>query len=142
MLQLIEEKRGQAEAEVARQLIQWSKEHASHLNWGKGANDGSFSPVFDFKADYFFIPFIVYTYGKAEIMFRRMKIRHPPFDADEKRLELLQRLNQIPNVSLPEDGIARRPSVPLSALTNHEGLAQFLRIIEWTVDEVRGSQSL
>ncbi|HEY5883213.1 MAG TPA: hypothetical protein VIT88_00915 [Pyrinomonadaceae bacterium] len=142
VLQLIEEKRGPAEAEAARELIQWSKEHASHLNWGKGANDGSFSPVFDFKADYFFIPFIVYTYGKAEIMFRRMKMRHPPFDADEKRLELLQRLNQIPNVSLPEDGIARRPSVPLSALTNQEALTEFLKIIEWTVDEVRGSQPL
>ena len=140
ILQAVEQKRGVDEANVARSLIDWSKQNASRINWGKGASDGSFSPVFDHESSYSFIPFRAYTSGSVEILFNRMVVRHnAPFDADEKRLELLRRLNEIPGVDLPEDGIIRRPSISLASLTNPNALAMFLKVIEWTIQEVEAT---
>lgn len=143
VLQEIEEKRGVDEANVARGLIDWSKENVSQINWGKGANDGSFAPVLDYEAHHKFIPFRVYTYGNAEILFNRMVVRrNAPFESDDKRLELLRRLNEIPGVDLPEDGIKRRPSIALATLVNPDVLAQFLQVIGWTIQEVKAAQKL
>jgi hypothetical protein len=139
-LQTIEQKRGIDEANVAISLIGWSKQNASRVNWGKGASDGSFSAVFDHPSRYSFIPFRVYTSGSAEILFNRMVVRHnAPFDVDEKRLELLRRLNVIPSVDLPEDGINRRPSISLATLVNPNAVAMFLKVIEWTIQEVEAA---
>lgn len=134
-----------AEANVARNLIDWSKQNVSRINsrinWGKGANDGSFAPVLDHGSNYSFIPFRIYTYANVEILFNRMMVRNnAPFDAKEKRLELLRRLNEIPGVRLPADGIDRRPSIPLSALVDPNALAMFLSLIEWAVEEVKAAQ--
>jgi hypothetical protein len=139
LLQEVEDKRGITEANVVRRLLEWSDRKDARITFGKGAQDGSFSPHFDYHAEHPFIPFIFYTYGKVEIMFKRMMVRHPPFTADEKRLELLRRLNKIPGANLPEDGIFRRPSVPLSALVDAKALSTFLEVIEWTIDEVKSS---
>jgi hypothetical protein len=136
----MEQKRGVDESTVARTLIDWSKQNASRVNWGKGASDGSFSAVFDHPSRYSFIPFRVYTSGSAEILFNRMVVRHnAPFDLDEKRLELLRRLNELPGVNLPEDGINRRPSISFLTLVDPNALATFLKVIEWTIQEVEAA---
>jgi len=140
LLQAVEEKRGVDEANVVRRLLDWSKQHVTRLTYGRGAIDGSFSPLVEYEAEHPFIPFIFYTYGKVEIMFKRMKVRHEPFTSDEKRLELLHRLNRIPGVDLPEDGINRRPSISLTSLLNPDAFKEFTHIIEWTIQEVISSK--
>jgi hypothetical protein len=78
-----------------------------------------------------------------EILFNRMVVRHnAPFDVDEKRLELLRRLNELPGVDLPEDAIRRRPSILLVTLVDPSALAMFLKGIEWTIQEVEASCNL
>jgi hypothetical protein len=77
-----------------------------------------------------------------EIPFKRMSLRNPPFDTDEKRLELLQRLNKIPRVNLPDDGINRYPTFSLLALRDDENLREFLRIIDWSSQEVRSAAEI
>lgn len=138
VLQTIEEKRGLDEANTAKQLIEWSKTHAQKINWGKGSNDGSFCPVFELGDEYPFIPFRVYTYGSVEILFNRMSVRqNAPFDAPEKRLELLRQLNEIPGINLSTDGINRRPSIPLGLLVNPQALGKFIEIVQSVVKEVK-----
>jgi predicted transport protein len=142
VLETVGEKRGAEEADAAKRLIEWSKRNASGINWGKGSNDGSFCPVFDLGTGYPFIPFRLYTYGSIEILFNRMSVRQSaPFNATEKRIELLRSLNEIPGIGLPVDGINRRPAVSLSALVNPDSLSTFLRIIEMTVREVKAAVS-
>jgi hypothetical protein len=139
VLDAITERRGAAEADVARKLIKWSQRSA--VNWGKGVNDGSFAPVFEFGSAYPFIPFRVYTYGSVEILFNRMVNRDSaPFDQQRRRLELLGRLNAIPSVSVPEDAITRRPPILLADLVNPSSFDSFIQTIEWAVQEVKSYQ--
>jgi hypothetical protein len=141
LLQEVEEKRGIAEANVVRGLLKWSRQNVTRIKFGRGGVDGSFSPILEYNAEYPFIPFILYSYGKAEIMFRGMRVKHEPFSSAEKRLELLHRLNEIPGIQLPVDGIDRRPSIPISSLVNPDQFAKFTQIIEWTIREVRAARS-
>lgn len=59
--------------------------------------------------------------------------RRYPFDNDELRSELRDRLNAIPGVSLEGDG---HPSFPLSVLTDPERLREFMVVADWFADQV------
>lgn len=61
--------------------------------------------------------FAVYTNAVVEIYFYWYQ-RKPPFESEDKRMEILHRLNKIEGISLPEDAIKRRPSIKLSLLAN------------------------
>jgi len=142
ILETIEEKQGHEASATAKRLIEWCNTNGSRVNWGKGSNDGSFCPVFDLGSGYPFIPFRVYTYGTVEILFNRMMVReNAPFDSSEKRIELLNKLNAIPGVSLPQDGIDRRPAIQLASLTDANALNMFLQVTEWAVSEVKSRMS-
>ena len=73
----------------------------------------------------------------ADIQFQWLQYR-PPFDSTEKRKELLDRLNMIPGVMLPEDSLTRRPSFPLTALLPAESLAKFIGVMDWVIAEIKG----
>ena len=136
-LQAMEEQTGIDEAEVTRKIFEWSKQHASRLTWAKT----SFSAVIDYGAEFSHIPLVVYALGKprgkVEIPFKRMGLRNPPFNTDEKRLELLRRLNKIFQSNLSDDSINRYPTFPISALANANALEQFFQVIAWTIQEVK-----
>ncbi len=59
--------------------------------------------------------------------------------AEEMRRELWQRLNAIPSIELAEDVLARRPSIPLTSLTDSQHLQQFLQVFSWFIDQVLAS---
>ena len=80
----------------------------------------------------------VWTYGRIEIQFQMMKTT-PPFEAEAKRVELLQRLNALPGVTIPPDAITRRPSIRLSVLHEETVLQQFLAICDWIIQEITAS---
>jgi hypothetical protein len=63
----------------------------------------------------------------------------PPFSVEAKRLELLHRLNTIPGIEIPPDGISRRPRIPLSVLKDEVVLSQILATLDWVIQEVRAS---
>jgi hypothetical protein len=130
-------RRPEAEATVARALMEWGRSTGARDWWGTGIRNGSFIPVID-HGDTWHGPFTVWTTGHAEITFQYYMTK-PPFDSEEKRRELLNRLNAIDGVAIPEDAIARRPSVPLAALTHEDNLRQFLAVFDWFVEEVRRS---
>jgi hypothetical protein len=46
-------------------------------------------------------------------------------------------LNAVPGISIPEEGIERRPNVPLQGLTAPGALERFLESLDWVVDEIR-----
>jgi len=130
----INEKAASAEAGVARGLLEWAKPPLfTGMNWRRA----SFSPTLTYKADYYIHnPITVYTDGKVEVQFKRMAKRTAPFDRDEKRFELLRRLNQISGLNLPADSINKFPRFSMSLLSDPKSLKEFETIIEWTIKEV------
>jgi hypothetical protein len=54
-------------------------------------------------------------------------------------LELRDRLNRIPGVVIPADGLTRHPAIPLAVLTDDAALAQFLSVLDWYVSEVKSA---
>lgn len=125
------------EAIVATKILEWSRDNFSRVDW-KGA---SFAPVLEYGSTFSHNPITVTVGSKVprvEIKFGRMKNRNRL--TDEKRIELLRRLNEIPGVNLPQDSIGRYPSIPLSTLASGSALEQFLRAIAWTIEEVKAAQ--
>jgi len=130
-------KKGTEDAEVAKKIMEWSEDKLPRFWWGSGKQDGSFAPILDHnKISYY--PFIIWTYGKAEIQFQWLQSR-PPFNEESKRRELLDRLNKIPEVSIPVDAISRRPSIPLYIFKDEKTLDQFFETLEWVIKEIRES---
>ena len=82
--------------------------------------------------------FATYTYGRIEIYFQYLKPK-PPFNDEDKRLELRRRLNEIPGANIPPDGISRRPSIRLHLLAAPEVMKQFLGALDWTLQEIRAT---
>jgi hypothetical protein len=127
---------GEEEAQVAKRILDWAKDRGCWIWWGKGAQDGSFFPMVHHGGeDYWTVA--VWTYGRIEVQFQWMRKR-PPFDSRERRLELLRRLNEVLGMAIPEDGIERRPSVPLRLLAEGGRVEGFVGVLDWVVGEVRG----
>lgn len=131
---MLESKRGSTESEVARKILERSKDKFSRIWLGEGKYEGSFVPVLEHNGISYYL-IAVRTSGKVEIQFQWMKIK-PPYDNESKRIELLDKLNQIPGVSIPIESITRRPNIPLSVLKEPAILKQFLDVLDWAVQEV------
>lgn len=130
----LESRRGLEEADIARKILQWTKDKLPKIWWGRGKVDGSFYPMLDHKEKSYY-PICIWSYGKVEVQFQYLK-RNPPFDSESKRKELLERLNRIPGFSIPDDAIERRPNVYLAVLKNKDALDQFLETLDWAVQEI------
>jgi len=135
--QTLETRRGSNEATIARKILVWAQTRKLRLWWGQGKQDGSFFPMFDYQGKQYWL-IAVWTYGRIEIQFQMMKTT-PPFETEAKRAELLQRLNALPGVIIPPDGITRRPSIRLSVLQDETVLQQFLAICDWIIQEITAS---
>ena len=136
--QNLEARRSAEEIAVARRVLEWLKARDLKIRWGKGKTWGSFYPLIEHKSTVHWT-FSVWEWG-IEIEFQYMRTR-PPFDDEEKRLELLRRLNEVPGISLPADAITRRPSIPLGKLSDEDALSQFLAVFDWYVEEVVSASS-
>ena len=135
----LESRKGSKDADVARKILYWAKEKEKlpRFWWGNGSIDGSVFPILDYNGIAYY-PFCIWTYGKVEIQFKEL-LKRPPFDAESKRKEMLDRLNQIPGINIPADAITRRPNIFLNALSDENALNQFLKVIEWAIQEVKKS---
>ena len=129
------ESRDRAAVPPARALLAWANRQELRLTWGAGRQDGSMSPMLDAR-DEPHRTFAVWTYGVVEVQFQWM-ISHGPFSSPERRNDLRNRLNQIPSVQIAEDGIDRRPSIPLSVLHDDGNLSQFTAAFDWYLNEIR-----
>lgn len=126
---------GEEQAELARRILQAAEQMGCRIWWGKGARSGSFFPMVNQAGDQYWT-IALWTYGTIEIQYQWMR-RKPPFDAAPKREELRMKLNAIPGIAIPPDGIDKRPNVPLQALIAPGALERFLEILGWVVGEIR-----
>ena len=133
----LESRQGADDAAVATAILDWGKQNMPDFYWGRGGRSGSFTPGLTHRGIWHLV-IVVWTYGRVELQFQHM-LRRPPFDEEGKRRELLRKLNEIPGIDVPEDAIARRPSIPLSALAESRVLEQFLETLAWFAQEVKAT---
>lgn len=129
----LQELHGDSSVVVAKHLLEWSKKKVS-VWWGRGKESGSFVPYL-FNNEIKYQLFAVWTNGTVEIYFQWLSSK-PPFDQEEKRIELLSKLNQIDGINIPSSAIDKRPNIRLTLLAEENKIAQFLKVLDWVVDEI------
>jgi hypothetical protein len=119
---------------VGRTILDWARSRKMRISWGEGNVHGSFVPSIQHKGlDHQL--FAVYTYGVLETYFARYA-KKPPFQKEERRLEILNKLNDIEGVSIPVDAITKRPSIKLSLLADPGILEEVLAVFDWMIEEI------
>lgn len=130
----LQRRNGYDEIAVSRRILEWAKSN-TQIWWGKGKKSGSFVPYLTNDKGSHTL-FAVYTYGSVEIYFQWYQYQ-PPFDTEEKRLEVLQKLNKIEGINISREAVARRPSIRLKDLGNGNRLDQFLAVFDWMIEEIK-----
>lgn len=136
----LEKNCGASAMQAAKKILEWSKPRFQSFYWGRGVKAGSFAPFF-IQGDVDFPSFAVWTYGTVEIYFQHLKNR-PIFSSENKRLELLQMLNSIPGVSIPENTLSKRPSISLDLLKDEKSLELFFNAFDWLIQQIKNEPNL
>lgn len=81
---------------MARDLYDWTLARGWRAKFGSGKQHGSWTPVIAANRREHY-PIALYSYGKIEVQFKYLQAK-PPFDDKRTRLEVLQRVNEMPGV--------------------------------------------
>ena len=128
---------GQDEVNIAKQLLDWSKDRMSYIWWGDGKVEGSFVPTLVVDKIKYHL-FAIRSNGHIELYFKHLLSR-PAFQEEAKRMELLRKLNSLLEEDLPDEVITKLPKINLKVLNTQSKIQSFLDIYEWFINEVKNS---
>jgi hypothetical protein len=131
-------RRGAEEAQTAKSIYVWVKNQAPEIDiqWGTGDTYGGFAAHLHRKGKKPYQLFTVDIAGKMEISAHNYG-SHPPFSAEEKWLELRNKLSSI-GLSLPtEPGERRSPSLALFTLQDESALKQVIETFDWVTEQIK-----
>lgn len=134
----LEARKGPLAVAAAGRLLTWARERATRVWFGNGQRTGSFVPVIRHDGDDHFI-FAAYTFGNVEIGLQYLKTRDP-FASEERRRDLVARLNAIPGVEIPPDELSKRPGIPLELLAQGDRCEVFCGVFDWVIAEIHSSR--
>jgi hypothetical protein len=122
---------------IVRRVLEWARAHNLRLWWGRGNIDGSLFPVLGHRGkDYTFIAF--WTSGLVQVQFGQM-LRKAPFHGESLRREFQQRLNRIPDVSIPDTKLSVYPGFSMAVLAKPSALDALLAALDWYLERVRAA---
>jgi hypothetical protein len=134
---VLAQNRGEVEVQVAENLLQWGLTPTRWVYWGKGKVTGAFVPQITHKGrNHQF--FHVLTVGKIYFPFETYQDK-PPFDSEDKRRDLLLRLNSFLPEKLPVASLSGYPGISLSALKDNATFRAFTQTFDWFGEQVQGS---
>lgn len=124
---------------ISKNIFSWAKSRNALLDWGRGKKHGSFRVMFDVGGETPFKPVYVETKGSKVNVWVDFKQygNHHTFESAESRTELINRLNGIEGIAIPDDKIDGWGVFPLAALMKEGAIKQYFDVIEWAVEEVR-----
>lgn len=131
-------RRGAEEAQMAKAIYVWVKDRSPEMDiqWGTGDTYGGFAAHLHRKGKKPYQLFTVNIAGKMEIAAHNYGSQ-PPFNGEEKWLELRNKLSSI-GLSLPtEPGERRSPSLALFTLQDESDLHQVIETFDWVVEEIK-----
>ncbi|MFD7446005.1 DUF262 domain-containing protein [Streptomyces sp. NPDC059909] len=122
----------EASAGVMAALDFWRRQ-GGYITYGRHEETSCF-PMLDAgtsRQPHLMWPVAIYPVsGTVEVVFQHLKNRSP-FDDTEQRRELLQRLNKIDGVELPEAKLELRPSFPVRVFAEH--VDEICEVLDWFV---------
>lgn len=127
--------KGETVVAIGRKIYEWSQHNTSRIWWGHGLQFGSFVPELEFGG-FNYQPFAVFTSGQVNIYFQYFRTR-PPFESEQKRLELLSLLNSFLPKKLPIEVINRQPGISMADIAKGDAGQKFLKAFDWFVDEIK-----
>ena len=129
-LEQLDEAQDQATASGVRQVLDVWQRQGGWLTFG-AADETSCFPMFDGANGTEFWPFAIYPRtGSVEVVFQHLA-RREPFDDPALRHELLDRLNGIDGITLPEAKLKLRPTFRLGVLGTSAGISGITAVLEW-----------
>ena len=120
----LEKKCGAVAATTARTILEWARPKAK-ITFGTGGDSGSIYPLFTSESKNRLLS--LWTYGKLQMQLGETR-KFPPFSDESLRRELVNRLNQIPGVSIPADKISQYPGIPFDRLADKTSMDQFWQL--------------
>lgn len=137
-LEDLKQKSGETALAVARSLIAWARQELGEPRWGNGATMGSFTVGFNHGGDRHVL-FDVWSNGGVSIRFQRLKRVGAAFKEQSRRRELMDELNQIDGVRIPEP--EKWPGFRLELLATDDAMRQFLATMRGVADKIQGAQA-
>lgn len=137
----LKNRRGTDEAEMAKKIHNWVQNQAKSIEvqWGTGDTYGGFAAKLNLDGRKSLELFTVDITGSLEIYSNNYS-NQPPFNSEEKWLELRDKLSSI-GLALPRDGHEfRAPSLRLSTLQDESTLKEVLKRFDWVVEEIKNSE--
>lgn len=134
-LETLREKGHRDEALVVAKVLEWAQSKGVEVGWGRGGNDGRFSLQHRVgKTTYKFVNF--WTFGSVGVPFYWW-VNWPPLDSEALRLELRDRVMQLPGVDFPVEKLGGSPDFKISVLADESNFEHFCEnVIEWLISEV------
>jgi len=132
----LEEKSGDQAFDVGRKLFDWAKAKNMRIEWGKGRVYGCCIPVLDHKGRHTL--FDIWTNATMQIRFQYLA-HSPPFDIENKRREILDILNKIEGVNLPENSLNRFPNILLEKFSEPGTFKKLMDVFDWMIDEIKAT---
>ncbi len=112
ILERLEETGGEKVQAVGQKIYDWIKPQVDEIYFGTGKQNAAFIPVLQHGGNRHQL-FSIYASGDVEVVFQHMSNKRP-FDKEELRIELLNKLNEIDSVNIPGEKIKFRPSLNLA----------------------------
>lgn len=122
----------QKEYEVAKSILDWARIRCSRIWYGWGRR-GSLVPIINVNRDHQL--FAIWTDGSIEIYFQWYKGK-PPFNDENKRLLLMNKLNSIKGVNISKNKISKRPNFDIKLLYPQEERKKFFETFEWFIKQL------
>jgi hypothetical protein len=119
----------------AREVLRWSQANMPLIDWGCGKRFGSFVPKAR-RQGRLYAAVSLWTSGAMVLRFADLK-KEWPFCEASLRLDLLERFNRVPHLSLPPEAIDSLPAIPLPILAEPGSLARFLDALAWFLGVVK-----
>ncbi len=119
-------------AKVAKEIIEWARNNELTIAWGKGESQGGVQIQYNGLS--IISPKIS---GKVTIWFSLLERSNTPFVEEQKRLDLLYKLNEIQGINIHVKYITLEPFIPISIFINTASLRKFFKIIEWVKQQIK-----
>lgn len=136
-LQALQEKKGTAAANTAREILDWVTPRVSHLWWGRGKQTGRVNATkVQGKTRYQLIRLT--TRGFFVVCFDWLH-KKPPFDDEAVRRELIERINGISTVQFDESVLTKPARIPLELLGSSTAQTKLRATVDWMIEKIKQS---
>lgn len=129
------ESRGTEEVQIVKKIKEWAENKLPRFEFVKNPTFAVFWPCIDYNNKPYY-PISINTKGQITIIFQYLKNRIP-FDDEDLRLELLDKINKINGVNISVDRIAGRPNFDIIRLKDDNSMNIFINTLEWVVNNIK-----